>query len=292
MSSSCLRGSELLLTLLLAAQANAAEFRAFGNVRAAAGPVFDEYDVSSATQAGGGAVASGGELQADSAADVAGLRAHSFADSDGKGGIQSFASAVATYPNLVVTGPPGSVGTSLNLSLSGELSAGSVAGGGASASVNLYVKVDGALIVGSNDSLLYDARGADPLLVFANGVLTDWLPPEGDVTTPVFNVQAGEPFSLELQLHTFAGAAGDPAGANAAFGNTLSFAKTGPVFNLPSGYSADGPDAGIEDNQFTAAPEPAMPVLIAVALLCWCILPRQPSADPGREARFATPSTA
>jgi hypothetical protein len=267
--------AEMLFPLLLAGQATAADFHVLGNVRSVFGGsmiVFDEYDLSGSIQAGGDASSGSGELQADSLADILGLRAHSFATgSSPSSGEQSFASAIATYQNVVVTGVPGSVNASLNLHLSGDLSAGAVVGGGATASVNLYVKVNDTLIVGSNDSLLFDARGDDPVLVFANGVLTDWRPPEGNITTPVFSVQAGEPFSLEIQLHTFAGASGDPAIANAAFGNTLSFAAPGPVFNLPAGYSVDGSDAGIQDNQFVAAPEPAMPVLTAVALLAQCI---------------------
>jgi hypothetical protein len=106
---------------------------------------------------------------------------------------------------------------------------------------------------------MFEAIGDDPVAVYATGVLTDWRPPEGAITTPQFSVQAGEPFSLEIQLDTFAGASGTPATANTAFGDTLSFPASGPVFNLPGGYSVEGSDAGIEDNHFV--PEPGQALL-------------------------------
>jgi hypothetical protein len=262
---------------LLAEQTSAAQFHAFGSVRSAPeGIIFDDYDVSGAIQAGGEAFLAARNLTADSLADIAGLRAHSFADQISSGA-NAFASAVATYENIVVTGPPGPVQASLHLDLRGDLSAGAVAGTGAFAIVTVFVKVNGVVIVGSDDFVSYDAVGDDPVVVAAVGALTDWRPPAGIITTPAFNVQAGEPFSLELQLDTRAGAGGEPASANAAFGNTLSFPTKGPVFDVPGGYTVDGPDAGIEDNRFV--PEPAMPVLTAVALLAQ-LRPRRRRSRP------------
>lgn len=284
----CVTASAILCSSWLAEQTAAAQFRAFGSVRSPTGTVFDEYDVSGAIQAGGEASLVGGNLQANSLADIAGLRAHSFADQAGSGAT-SLASAVATYENIVVTGPPGPVQTSLRLHLGGNMTVGSVLGTFATSLVTVYVKVNGAVIVGSNDSLLFDARSDDPVLVFANGALTDWRPPEGTITTPAFTVQAGVPFSLELQLHTDAGASGEPATANADFGNTLSFVSIDPVFDLPGAYSVEGPDAGIEDNRFV--PEPATPVLTALALLVQYACARNRGTAPRRRGSYGASSS-
>ena len=55
------------------------------------------------------------------------------------------------------------------------------------------------------------------------------------------------------------------------FNDTFSYATTGPVFNLPAGYTVNGD--GIVDNRFvggdpaTSVPEPAGILLVALALL-------------------------
>src|SRR4029453_2631432 len=189
-SSDLPRGmAALLLAVLFAGHATAADFHPFGELPFLFGgssTVLDEYDMTGSPQAGGEATCCSGDLQADSIADVFGLRSHSFANDDsGSGANQVFASAIATYQNVVVTGAPGPVTASLNLDLRGDMSAGTVAGGGATARVNLYVKVNDVLIVASiSDALMSEAIGDDPVAVYASGVLTDWRPPEGTITTP------------------------------------------------------------------------------------------------------------
>jgi hypothetical protein len=59
--------------------------------------------------------------------------------------------------------------------------------------------------------------------------------------------------------------------ATASFYNSLSFAKSGPVFNLPTGFSAFSTDGSIVDNAWVdpriAVGPPAVPVPASILFL-------------------------
>ena len=67
--------------------------------------------------------------------------------------------------------------------------------------------------------------------------------------------------------------------ANTDFGSTLTFATTGDVFNLPSGYTANSAQAGIVDNHFI--PEPSA-TLGALGLVMIPLLRSRPRVSPTR----------
>jgi hypothetical protein len=84
-----------------------------------------------------------------------------------------------------------------------------------------------------------------------------------------------EELELEMLLTVGAGTiAHDAVGSaqsTAQFGNTISFATSGPVFDLPSGFTANSAQGNIVNNLFflpgaTAVPEPAMLALLAFGL--------------------------
>ena len=86
--------------------------------------------------------------------------------------------------------------------------------------------------------------------------------------TPSVEVAVGVPIPLVLSVG--AGVAlvsrdGSGVSGFADFLNTLAFPSTGPVFNLPNGYTASSTQAGIMDNKLasaTATPVPASWTLI------------------------------
>ena len=62
--------------------------------------------------------------------------------------------------------------------------------------------------------------------------------------------------SLDTDADTIVSSAngsGGTAAANADFSHTFTFALSGPVFNLPTGYTAGSPDAHIVGNQVVAS---------------------------------------
>jgi hypothetical protein len=87
------------------------------------------------------------------------------------------------------------------------------------------------------------------------GILGDWTPPLGTITSVPFTVQAGTPFTLQIELLVIVSVNADAtedafvAQSTSDFGSTLRFPTGAPVFHLPAGYSVSSPDAGIVDNQ-------------------------------------------
>lgn len=94
------------------------------------------------------------------------------------------------------------------------------------------------------------------------------------ITTPQAYLPVGVPFSITLRLETTAevrtadGFAPDflSAEAQATFGDSLTFALSGPVFGLPdSSYNVNSASAGIVDNQ--VIPEPTGLALLGAGML-------------------------
>jgi hypothetical protein len=266
----------LAMSALFVRPSEAAVFRAYG----AAIVIFNgqqtltPYDVTDPVRAGGGiGVTPSDELAVSSQADIGGLHAHGFGQIREQHPTQPLGydlvyrgagSARARFDGVVISGPSGPVTTSFNMRLSGQYEALSTAtatgNNGGSASVGVAFWVDGSLLPGFPGSILsghqnLSSTGGGPAELLENGALVGWRPPEDDITSPPFTVQAGTPFTLELELQV-SGAAGAGfretafiASGNADFGNTLRFVPDRAVFNLPPGYTADAPDAGITDNR-------------------------------------------
>jgi hypothetical protein len=284
--------------MLAASSAQALEFRANGGITMTTSGVFspiDSYDISGFFQAAGGVTYDDApgppsrslHAQANSSADVVGLRAHAFAQvlkNDPQGGafnsrLNAGSAAFAVYDDILITGGSGLVSTSLNLLLEGSLLAGGfntpLNSTQAHVSVQLAVLVDtgsGFTNIGGGSYSLTSTDGGAPV-VLASGMLSGWSPLAGTVTTPQFTVTSDEVFRVEIQLQAAASVEGwyeesFILDANADFGNTLSFVTDGPVFNLGAGLTANSAEAGIEDNRFVAAPEPAgLAVLLPAFLL-------------------------
>ena len=124
-----------------------------------------------------------------------------------------------------------------------------------------------------------------------NGFLADhWPLAQGDVATETFTAPSNTPLSLQLTLSTWSGVgmyannAGSIDGKSLAwnkFGSTFSFATSGPVFNLPTGVTANSASAQIVDNNWlgqsvhlTTVPLPPGAWLFGSTLLSIVLLKR------------------
>ena len=209
--------------------------------------------------------------QANSQADGLGLHAHAFAQLitpplgfNNEYGLSANANAWTTFVDVRMKGPVGGiVSTALNLHLEGSHLAGAAHDPGfgltfADSVVSIQVSIDGLGIGGGTHAI--DVISGSAPQVSASGMLANW-DAAGNIVTPAFNVHVGVPFQVQLQLSTVAHVDGFPfnfaglsAEANTDFSHTLSFALTGPVFNVPDGYTVDSAEAGIVNNSFVGVP--------------------------------------
>lgn len=235
-------------------------------------------------QAGGGVTYDpfpGMHAAADSLADGYGVRSHTYAQlaipsTFGAWTLSASSSATAIFSDMVVSGPVGgAVTTSLNMELSGNFLFGSASDPGARAigevQAAVFIYINGAFIGGGGDYERQDSVFGP----FSNhsGMLATWGPGNPIFLTPDFQVQSGVPFDVQIQLSTFADAivtsgnsTGGTAEANSDFSHTFFFASSGPVFNLPIGFTANSADAHIVANQVSAVPVPSSLALAAGAM--------------------------
>lgn len=213
------------------------------------------------------------------------LRASSsgFSNSSFGSGFQTFqGSATAiTYGYVIFTcGSCGSttVATSLNINLDGNMS---------------YTNTDAlqlpraSLYVEFRFDAVQDASYWDIGAVeSANGIFTGMgtpgqtsavIPIGSTFTSGTHTVPVNTPVLIQLQLDTQVytwATSGNSNTATSDFQHTMSFALNGPVFNLPTGFTANSEDFGIVENRFTV-PEPRVTALAGACLVLMLIRRRQ-----------------
>lgn len=202
--------------------------------------------------------------------------------------------------DLLFTGPQSTVSGSLNLVLSGQLGAaigptfgsppllieGSVlssvnvsgelakTAGGIQVFTTFGGKVQETAVVNQDGSTSTTLTSSGALQGAQSGSISDVL------AVNFFNVPIGIPLELELSLDALVQAGGNLAGSSplataevsafSQFSDTFGFPTSGPVFNLPTGFTANSTDGQIINNQFVGAtpvPEPGTLVLFASCLL-------------------------
>lgn len=277
------------------ATVNASEFNVSGGISQGFpgnSTVLDEYERAAAFQAGGGVsydlFGDGNasiHAQADSLADMGGLRAHSFASISKLSdqfifGGQIFATsfARAVFTDFFIEGDGASTVTvPVNFFFSGEQSVGASAalGGGinqADSSVQVFFRFTSNSMSQQTGGGFHtiQTRNGELQPPFEDGILTGFNGEE-TLTLPAIVLPVGSFFTVELQLSTFTRLIYDSteptftSGANAAFDHTLRFAD-GPVFGLPEGFTVSSVSAGIVDNHFAPVPLPAAFWLFAPAI--------------------------
>lgn len=145
------------------------------------------------------------------------------------------------------------------------------------ASVSVGVTQPGRTLSGSRRVQESFSGGDDPSetsSVETSGLLEGW--EGGTITTPSFDVTLGEPFAFEgsvtASAHAFidlfrGGTVRGVAISNADFSNTFSFATSGPVFNVPDGFTVNSAQGNIVDNRFVGAQQTIIPEPSSLALL-------------------------
>jgi hypothetical protein len=163
-------------------------------------------------------------------------------------------SASAAFDDFIITGPAGSVSTSLNLRFTGTLSS---FGPQNAVGVTVSGDVAGAAFTGGLQLPPFGNATPSGFLVGQTG---------SEITTPTVSVPVNVPFHLSLALGTSASIVppqgqGSNLFAAADYSKTLALSSQRPVFNLPAGYTVNSAEALVVNNTFL--PEPG-----AVALIC------------------------
>jgi len=171
--------------------------------------------------------------------------------SSGMGGVH----AGMQFEDVVFEGPTGTVTTTMELNVHAILAAASTRGTSTS-----HIEIDVYLGSHAQVGVASVQDGSDPDPPYTSGLLASTL--SGDaggavidtsIRTEPFEVPTNSTLILLIVLRASASAY-DPiqaADASCDAGNTLSFPRNTPVFDLPAGYTVNSMEAGITDNLWT-----------------------------------------
>jgi hypothetical protein len=161
---------------------------------------------------------------------------------------------------------------------------------GATTTVSLNIDVDGSGVLNGSSTLqsvvltveglidshtfsnhiqIGDSAGASGFFTAPASGATSFSFSNATFSTAGIVVPVGVPvwvyLNFNLQANLYA-PVGTDAGGTIDFTNTVRLSTSGPVFNLPAGYSANSTDLNIVDNQLQTIPEPGTCALAAIGL--------------------------
>lgn len=185
----------------------------------------------------------------------------------------STGTVIIDISDITISGVGSSTTTSLNLHLTGLMSAtssSSTAGNKFSESLLSATLFVNNSMVGDGVYTLTSANGGT-----ATGSGTGWLTnidgddilTSGNVVVPVNTAFAVRIILSGGSRSFMENADTGTTSAELDFDNTLTFATDRPVFNLEDGFTANSASVGIINNQFVLVPEPGAGLLLAGSLL-------------------------
>jgi hypothetical protein len=187
------------------------------------------------------------------------------------------------FNDLRVSGPGNSAQGSLNLSLSGT----------GATNANAFFMVDqpgmtattlssatiAVSVTLSEEFFPFTVTGGEASFTQtrdSNGNVTGSLFDSGQISIPLNFASTFGKYQLKILLHSYVDASYSSSADNvdlladalSDYSHTLTFPASGPVFNLPAGYTANSPDAHIVNNMFV--PEPgSLVLLVSAGSLIW-----------------------
>lgn len=176
---------------------------------------------------------------------------------------------------VVISGPAGATTTtSLNLHIQGSISSpfGSGGTGGGEGLLSVATTLSGSQGTISGDGFFISGiagGGEGPPTYYsgAGGILED-LFFSGNFATPTLSVVAGETVflavSLEAQMRCLDVLGSHCSGSTSYFDYGLDLPTTGPIFNLPEGWTANG--LFIVNNRFSTVPESSAWALVGLSV--------------------------
>lgn len=200
--------------------------------------------------------------------------------------------------DIVFTGPGFTTTATLNLDISGFFDAHAMSNSSGlfakgSAGVSVLVNWNGGApeYQGlSSTTVNHNTYPAPPVeTTAANNDLTGVTFPTTISLGPMI-VSLNQAYTLRLYLAAFTSTQADgfgiaDAGGTSDFGHTLSFPTSGPVFDLPSGYSVSSASADIVDNTWLGTPVSVSLVPLPAAV--WLLMPALALLARGRPSPAA-----
>lgn len=187
-------------------------------------------------------------------------------------GTSIFMASGARYSDTVVFSGPGDapVPVGMNLHFGGTLN--SDIGGFADVTVRAFIN---GSTVGRDDVRVENGVPTCPDLfpnIHFSGLGPCVLTYNLTLQSSLIFVPQDVPINFELDLDVTAGGGGNGSSGTSLFSNTFGFVTSGPVFDLPEGFTANSPTSFIVNNRFlpagpvAAVPEPSSMLLVISAL--------------------------
>jgi hypothetical protein len=155
--------------------------------------------------------------------------------------------AVATT-ELTVDGPAFEINTSINLHVDGMIDTTVCGGGRDCGQLSAFIFAPSGTTAGAGSEFTSLGPGRENDLGLALDPVPGGYHVHGDVTSRVFGVRTGTPIPVGIVLNLSGRFGGNPEQSTFGGSFEVSFAPSGPVLNLPAGYTVSG--SGVVDNRW------------------------------------------
>jgi hypothetical protein len=155
--------------------------------------------------------------------------------------------AVSTT-ELTISGPAFEITTSLNLHVDGTIDATQCPGGPPCGTLTAFIFAPSGTTAGAGSEFTSLGAGRENDMGLQLEPVPGGYHVHGDVTSREFGLRTGTPIPLGIVLNLSGRFGGNAAGETFAADMEVSFAPSGPVLNLPAGYTVSG--ANVVNNRW------------------------------------------